>query len=335
MPVVKLGNKPGINELQFLQIDTSTVPAPNEICVRIEASSLNQHDLNVVLGHLPAASGRILLTDAAGIVTAVGTEVTDFAVGDRVISCFFPTWNGGQQRVPGFSTTPGDGVDGYASSFVVRPASWFTPAPRHLTAVESATLPTAALTAWRALFIEGNIQAGDTVLVLGTGGVSLFALQFALAAGARVVATTSSSEKAQRLLELGAETVINYRDNPEWGKVVASETNGGVDLTVEIGGPGTLEQSIQATRVGGTIAMIGVLTGVQGQVPTASLMIKQQKLQGIMVGNRHHQMAMITDLERWALKPVIDSTYKLSGLAEALRHMQSASHFGKIAIEFA
>ncbi|WP_409158434.1 zinc-dependent alcohol dehydrogenase family protein [Pectobacterium sp. B2J-2] len=298
MTTVKLGYQSGIDHLQFAESESLVTPATDEICIQIEASSLNQHDLNVVIGHLPSQPGRILLTDAAGTVTETGSGVSEFSVGDRVISCFFPGWNQGQQPIPGFSTTPGDGVDGYARSYVSRPASWFTRAPRHLTSIEAATLPTAALTAWRALFVEGAIKAGDTVLILGTGGVSLFALQFALAAGARVIATTSSEEKVQRLLALGAETVINYLEAPEWGKTVARVTGGGADLTVEIGGPGTLAQSIQATRVGGTIAMIGVLTGVQGQVPTAMLMARQQKLQGIMVGSRHHQSAMIADLER-------------------------------------
>lgn len=333
MTTVKLGDQTNIESMILSDLDDGPGnPAAGEILVRVEASSLNQHDLNVIIGHLPSEPGRILLTDAAGIVEQIGDGVTDFTVGDRVISCFFPQWQDGQQAVPGFSTTPGDGVDGYARPAVIRPASWFTRAPSHMTSLEAATLPTAALTAWRALFVEGCIKAGDTILVLGTGGVSLFALQFAKAVGARVVATTSSDEKAKRLRELGADEVVNYVTTPDWGKAVAAVTGGGVDLTVEIGGPGTLLQSIFATKIGGTIAMIGVLTGVQGPVPTALLMARQQSLHGIMVGSRDQQRGMVKDLENWNLHPIIDCSFELASIADALRHMQSGKHFGKIAI---
>lgn len=333
MTTVKLGDQTNIESLILSgRDDVPGNPAAGEILVRVEASSLNQHDLNVVIGHLPSEPGRVLLTDAAGIVEEIGEDVTEFAVGDRVISCFFPQWQKGQQAIPGFSTTPGDGVDGYARPAVIRPANWFTRAPHHMTSLEAATLPTAALTAWRALFIEGSVKAGDTILVLGTGGVSLFALQFAKAVGARVIATTSSDEKAKRLLDLGADQVVNYVTTPDWGKAVAEATGGGVDLTVEIGGPGTLLQSIFATKIGGTIAMIGVLTGVQGPVPTALLMARQQRLQGIMVGSREQQQGMVKDLENWNLHPIIDSTFEMDSIAEAFRHMQSGKHFGKIAV---
>jgi NADPH:quinone reductase-like Zn-dependent oxidoreductase len=218
---------------------------------------------------------------------------------------------------------------------VVRPATAFTHAPRGYSHAEAATLTTAGLTAWRALVVEGGIKPGDSVLVLGTGGVSIFALQLAKAMGAAVIATSSSDEKLVRCRELGADEVINYRNEPEWGKRVMQLTNGrGVDHVVEVGGPGTLAQSVRAARVGGHIALIGVLTGVGGDVPTALLMRKQQRLQGILVGSRRHQIDFVRALEVTKLKPVIDASFPLEKIADAFRLQQAGGHFGKIVLEF-
>lgn len=333
MSMVRLGVNPGIDELRVVTDEMPGTPGRGEMRVRIEASSLNQHDLAVALGRLPSAPGRVLLSDAAGIVEAVGDDVHEFAVGDSVMSCFFPEWHDGPQTIADFSTTPGDGVGGFARRRVVRPAAGFTRIPRHLTTTQAATLTTAGLTAWRALAVEGNLKAGDTVLVMGSGGVSLFALQFAKAMGARVIATSSSDDKLRRLQALGADEVINYRTTPDWGQAARELTDGqGVDLVVEIGGPGTLAQSIVAGRIGATIALIGVLTGIQGVVPTALLMGRQQRLQGITVGSRRQQLDMVRAMESTGIQPVIDKVFQLDDLAAAFRYMQTGAHFGKIGI---
>jgi NADPH:quinone reductase-like Zn-dependent oxidoreductase len=276
------------------------------------------------------------MADGAGVVEAVGAGVTELEPGDNVVSCFFPTWLDGAPTIGDFSTTPGDGVDGYARERVVTPASWFTRAPRGYTHAEAATLTTAGLTAWRALVVDAGIKAGDSVLVLGTGGVSIFALQLARAMGATVIATSSSDAKLERLRELGAAHTINYKTTPEWGRRVLELTSGrGVDIVVEVGGPGTLPQSIRAARVGGHIALIGVLTGRAGEVPTALLMAKQQRLQGLIVGNRRHQLDMVRALEAIDARPVIDKTFPLEQLADAFRHEASGAHFGKICVTLA
>jgi len=230
---------------------------------------------------------------------------------------------------------PGDGIDGYAREYVTVPAQFFTRAPHGWSHAEAATLTTAGLTAWRALVVEGRLKAGDTVLVLGTGGVSIFALQIARAMGAVVIATSSSDEKLERLREMGAAHGINYRTTPDWGRAVLDFTGGrGVDHVVEVGGPGTLPQSITAVRIGGHISLIGVLTGRGGEVPTAALMAKQARLQGIIVGNRRQQVEMVCGMEATSIRPVIDSLFALEDIGNAFRHEQSGRHFGKICLEF-
>ncbi|WP_299310509.1 NAD(P)-dependent alcohol dehydrogenase [uncultured Halomonas sp.] len=333
MKVVTLKSPGGLDNLQLSEGEVPGAPGPGEIRVRLHASSLNFHDYAVVAGMIPTEDGRIPMSDGAGVVEAVGEGVEAFAAGDRVVSTFFPTWLEGQARLGNFATTPGDGVEGYAREQVVRPASAFTRQPEGWSHAESATLTTAGLTAWRALVVDGGIKAGDTVLVLGSGGVSVFALQFARMMGARVIATSSSDEKLARLRELGAEQVINYREDPEWGRTVRELTGGeGVDHVVEVGGPGTLPQSIEAVRIGGHIALIGVLTGREGEIPTAKLMAKQARLQGLIVGSRRHQLEMIRGIEASGLKPVIDREFPLEEIADAFRHQEAGRHFGKICL---
>jgi NADPH:quinone reductase-like Zn-dependent oxidoreductase len=303
--------------------------------VRLHASSLNYHDYAVAAGFIPTADGRIPMADGAGVVEAAGEGVTEFREGHRVVSCFFPEWQDGPPTHGNFVTVPGDGVDGYAREVVNRPAAWFTRAPQGYSHVEAATLTTAGLTAWRALVVDGGLKAGDVVLVLGTGGVSIFALQIAKAMGAAVIATSSSDEKLERVRALGADHTLNYREHPDWGKRAREWTGGrGVDHVVEVGGPGTLAQSISAARVGGHISLIGVLTGRAGEVPTALLMAKQVHLQGLIVGSRRHQIEFVRALETTGLRPVIDRTFPLSEIAEAFRYEESGAHFGKIGLEF-
>ena len=335
MQAIQLQQPGGLDKLNVVDVAAPGEPGPGEIKVRLHASSLNFHDYAVVAGMIPTDDKRIPMSDGAGVVEAVGEGVEEFAVGDAVVSTFFPYWLEGPARVGDFTTTPGDGVDGYAREQVIRPATWFTRQPIGYSHVESATLTTAGLTAWRALVVDGGLKAGDTVLVLGTGGVSIFALQFAKLMGARVIATSSSNEKLERLRSLGAEHTINYRETSEWGKAVKALTDGkGVDHVIEVGGPGTLPQSIDAVKIGGHISLIGILTGREGDIPTAKLMAKQAKLQGLIVGSRRHQIEMIDAIEATNLKPIIDREFPLSEIAEAFRHQESGKHFGKICLTF-
>ena len=335
MKVMQLAAPGGFDNLKLADLPAPSAPAAGEIQVCIHASSLNYHDLGVVRRPGAAADGRIPMADGAGVVTAVGAGVSEFAVGDAVVSTFFPQWLSGRKVPSDFQLVPGDGVDGFARELVNLPSTSFTLAPKGWSHAEAATLTTAGLTAWRALVVDGGIQAGDTVLVLGTGGVSIFALQMAKSMGAQVIATTSSHAKAEQLKALGADVVINYQDTPEWGDAVLAATGGrGADIVVEVGGPGTLPQSIRACAVGGHIALIGVLTGFAGDVPTVELMRKQQTLKGLIVGSREQQQDMVRALDLVSWRPVIDSRYPLEQIADAFAHQQAAKHFGKICLTY-
>lgn len=325
----------GLDRLERAEMDDPGAPGPGEIRVRIHASSLNYHDYGVVAGRMPTAPGRIPMSDGAGVVEAVGEGVAEFSPGEHVVSVFFPTWQDGAATLGDFSTVPGDGVDGYAREAVVRPATWFTHAPRGWSHAEAATLTTAGLTAWRALAGDGALKAGEVVLVLGTGGVSIFALQFARMMGAQVIVTSSSDAKLERARGLGAAFTINYREHEDWGRRARDWTGGrGVDHVVEVGGPGTLAQSIQAVRVGGHISLIGVLTGRGGEVPTAALMARQARLQGLIVGSRRQQVELVRALDATGVRPVIDRGFALEEISDAFRHQEAGAHFGKICLEF-
>ncbi len=332
MRAIRVRAPGGLDRLELVELPDPGVPGAGEIRVRLHASSLNFHDLGVVTGQIRSADGRIPMSDGAGVVEAVGEGVTEFAAGDHVVSCFFPGWLSGGARVSNFTTVPGDGVDGYAREAINRPAHWFTRAPAGYSHAEAATLTTAGLTAWRALVVDGGLKTGDVVLVLGTGGVSIFALQIAVAMGARVVVTSSSDEKLKRARALGASHVLNYRTHPDWGVRARDWAGDGVDHVVEVGGPGTLAQSIAAVRAGGHISLIGVLTGRSGEVPTAALMVKQARLQGLIVGSRENQLDMVRGLEAVRFRPVIDRTFPLAAIADAFRYQEGAGHFGKIAL---
>jgi len=335
MKAIRTGAKPStLDVLEWVDIDATAAPGPGEITVDLKASSLNYHDYAVVKGMIPTEPGRIPMSDGAGIVSAVGDGVTEFSVGDHVVSTFFPDWLDGRPPSSAFTRVPGDGIDGYARGAVTAPTHWFTRAPSGFSHAEAATLTCAGLTAWRALFVDYAVKPGDTVLVQGTGGVSIFALQFAKAAGATVIATSSSNEKLERVRELGADHLINYKEVESWGPKALEITGGrGVDCVVEIGGAGTLDQSMLATRVGGHVALIGVLAGFAGPVQTALLFSKNLKVQGLTVGSRAMQQDMIAAIEANGIKPVISDTFALADLADAFRHQESGSHFGKIAVE--
>ncbi|YCH23547.1 NAD(P)-dependent alcohol dehydrogenase [Pseudomonas sp. D1-3] len=337
MKAVVVRTPAGLNNIDVVDIADPGQPGPGQIRVALHASSLNFHDLLVANGSSPTADGRVLMADGAGMVEAVGEGVGEFQVGDHVVSGFFPQWPDGDPGAPvsHFAGTPGDGIDGFAAQYAVRAASAFTHAPRGWSHAEAATITTAGLTAWRALVVDGGLKAGDSVLVLGSGGVSIAALQIARMMGASVIATSSSDEKLERLRQLGADHTINYRQTPDWGKRVLELTDGrGVDQVVEVGGPGTLAQSITAVRVGGHIDLIGVLTGRQGEVPTALLMAKQVRLQGLIVGSRRHQQDYVRALEQSGVRPILDQSFPLEKLADAFRLQESGRHFGKIVVEW-
>ena len=336
MKGIKVNPARGLDGLDLIELPDPGAPGPGQVRVRVHASSLNFHDYAVCKFGAPQFDGRIPLADGAGVGEAVGEGVAEFSVGDKVVSTFFPGWLDGGPTIGDFSTTPGDGVDGYACEVVVRAATAFTHAPRGYTHAEAATLTTAGVTAWRALVEQGGLKAGDSVLVLGTGGVSIFALQIAKAMGATVIATSSSDEKLERVRALGADHTINYKAEPNWGEAARVLTGGrGVDHVIEVGGAGTLPQSIAAVRIGGHIALIGVLTGRGGEVPTAFMMARQARLQGLIVGSRRHQMDFVRALETTGIKPVIDRTFPLARLGDAFRHEESGAHLGKICIDYA
>ncbi|MDU9391279.1 NAD(P)-dependent alcohol dehydrogenase [Pseudomonas japonica] len=313
----------------------AAAPAPGEITVRLHANSLNYHDFAVVSGMWGPSAPRIPMADGAGEVIALGEGVSEFAVGDAVVSTFFPDWLDGQPLVEGFATVPGDGIDGYAREVVTARATAFTRAPKGYSHAEASTLTTAGLTAWRALMADDSLKPGDSVLVQGTGGVSIFALQFAKAAGATVIATSSSDEKLERLKSLGADAVINYRSTPNWGeKVRALTDNRGVDHVIEVGGPATLEQSMTAVRIGGHVSLIGILSGVAGQLPLVQALVRQIRLQGVLVGSRAQQQAMIRAIDANGLRPVVDKVFELEQIVEAFQYQESNRHFGKICLTF-
>jgi NADPH:quinone reductase-like Zn-dependent oxidoreductase len=323
-----------LNSLILADVPDAPAPGPGEISVRIYASSLNFHDYAVVNGMIPTPDKLIPMSDGAGEVTAIGEGVTEFAVGDNVMSMFFTDWEEGRPPMSGFTAVPGDGVDGFAREAITAPTNWFTHAPHGYSHAEAATLPCAALTAWRGLIVEGGLKAGDTVLVQGSGGVSIFALQFAKAMGARVIATSSSNEKLQRLKALGADDLINYKETPEWGAAVLGLTGGvGVDHVVEVGGAGTLEQSMIAARLGGHISMIGVLAGFAGPVMTMPLMVRHLRVIGISVGSRQQQRDMVAAINMIGIRPVMDKHFPLAQLADAFRYQETGAHFGKIIVD--
>ena len=324
----------GLDNLTMATADSAPLHA-GDIRVRLHASSLNYHDYIVCLGGIPTPAGRIPMSDGAGVVTETGSAVTEFKVGDAVVSTFFPDWTGGDMTLEKLAKVPGDRCDGYAREEVVAPATAFTHVPAGYGHAEAATLTCAALTGWRALYCEANLMAGETVLVQGTGGVSIFALQFAKAAGATVIATSSSSAKLDRLAALGADHLINYKTDESWGETARRLTKGrGVDHVVEIGGAGTLAQSIAATRLRGNIALIGVLAGFAGPVATAAVMGGNIRINGLTVGSREQQQAMIRAIDANGIKPVIDRSFALDAIADAFRHQASGAHFGKICLEW-
>jgi NADPH:quinone reductase-like Zn-dependent oxidoreductase len=309
-------------------------PGPGQVLVQMRAFSLNYRDLLVVKGaynpklRLPL----IPLSDGAGRVAAVGEGVTRVRVGQRVAGAFMQQWIDGELTEAKVKSSLGGGGTGVLAEYVVLDAEGVVPVPEHLTDEEAATLPCAAVTAWHALVSAGGLKAGDTVLLQGTGGVSLFALQFARLSGARVIITSSSDDKLKRALALGASDGINYKTTPEWDKRVRELTQDvGVDHVIEVGGGGTLPQSLRAVRTAGHVSLIGILSGVAGVNPLPILM-KSIRVQGIYVGSRAMFQAMNRAIALHQLRPVIDRTFAWTEVRQAFRHLESGAHFGKVCI---
>lgn len=335
MKVWEIQNSFGIENLQLVE-KSAPVAGPGQIVVSMKAASLNYRDLLTVIGYgggfpLPL----IPFSDGAGEVTAIGHGVTRVAVGDKVCPLFFQSWLSGPVTAESRNRPLGGPLPGVLQQQMVLDADGVSKFPAHLSFEEAATMPCAALTAWRAITVEAPVGPGDSVLVQGTGGVSIFALQFAKARGATVIATSSSNEKLQRARKLGADHTINYKTTEDWGRQARELTGGrGVDVVVEVGGENTLNQSFDAARVGGSIVVIGVLGGFSSPVMIPIVFGKNLHIHGISVGSREQFDDMAANMAKWKLKPVVDQTFPFDKVPDALRLMQAGGHFGKIAIRY-
>jgi NADPH:quinone reductase-like Zn-dependent oxidoreductase len=310
----------------------------HEIRIRVRAASLNYHDLLVALGRLPSRVSDISLpvvplSDCAGEVIEVGGAVDRFQIGDRVSCAYMPDWTAGPFTPEKAQSALGGPVDGVLAKYFSGHQRGFVRIPEALSFEEAATLPTAALTAWNALFEVGDLKPGETVLVQGSGGVSIFALQFALAAGARVFAITGSEAKVARLERLGVEHVIRSEKEPEWGRVVLEVTGGvGVDHVVETGGAGTIDESIKAAAIGGSISLVGLLTGAGGRLDMLPILAKTLRIQGVVVGSVEMFERMIGMIEHLGIRPIIDAAFEMRDIAAALEYLKSGHHLGKVII---
>ncbi|MBL8667054.1 MAG: NAD(P)-dependent alcohol dehydrogenase [Rhodospirillales bacterium] len=312
-------------------------PGPGEVRLKMHAAALNYRDLLVPekgYGARMKALPLIMLSDGVGTVDKLGPGVTGPAVGTRVCPLMNQSWLAGEPDDDKLALTLGSELDGTMADYMVVAAAGVVPVPEHLSDAEAATLPTAAITAWRALISEGRLRPGERVLVQGTGGVSLFALLFAKLAGAFVIVISSSDEKLERVRGLGADATLNYRETPEWGRPVRALAGGGVDHVVEVGGQGTLPQSLRAVGGGGTISLIGVLAGGTMDARLGLIVTRHVRLQGITVGSGDDFRAMVRAIGHSRLNPPIDSEFAFENLHAALDHLASGRHFGKIVIRF-
>ena len=334
MRCYEIASANGIGGLVLNQRNHST-PGPGEVLVQVCASSINYRDLMMIEDPVPRGVRypTIPNSDAAGDVMAVGSGVTAVKVGDRVATCFFQRWDSGTITSDGMNSALGGALDGVLAEQVILGERGVIRFPDHLSYNEAATLPCAALTAWHALVEFADVQPGETVLLLGTGGVSMFALQFACMLGARPIVISSNDGKLERARSMGAVGLINYQTTPEWQDKVVELTDGvGVDVVVEVGGAGTLERSVAATRVAGRIALIGVLAG--GTMNPTMMMRKSIRLQGIYVGSHEMFKRMNEAISTHQLSPVIDQTFPFADAPSAYYAMQRAEHLGKLVVTF-
>ncbi len=336
MKLYELQNRGGLdNVVRADRADPK--PGSFQVLLKMKACSLNYRDLLVAKGGYgaPPPTGRIPLSDGVGEVIEVGSGVTRVKVGDRVCGAFMQGWLGGRIPIEAPVTALGGAIDGMLAEYVVLSEQGVVKVPQHLSDDEAASLPCAAVTAWNALVCQGEMKAGDTILCLGTGGVSMIALAFAKMFGAKVFVTSSSDEKLAIAKKLGADEVINYKAIPDWDKAVIERTGGrGADIVVEVGGSGTLSKSINAARLGGTVAMIGVIAGVSGEINTAAILRRQIRVQGIYVGSREMFEDMNRAIDANKMRPAVSRSFGFDEAGAAYRYLESAQHTGKIAIRF-
>jgi len=323
----------GIDELKIAE-RPEPWPGFGQVVVRVRAVSLNFRDLMVARGQYnpKLKMPMVPCSDAAGQVTAVGEGVTRVKPGDRVCGIFMQGWLSGEVSEAASRTAMGGAIDGVLAESIVLNQEGVVPIPEHLSFEEAATLPCAAVTAWDALVVRGKLRAGDTVLLLGTGGVSIFALQFAVMSGARVIATSSSDEKLARARSMGAAEGVNYKTVPDWEEKVRKLTGIGVDHVVEVGGSGTLMKSLRAVRMGGTVSVIGALSGGAGEVSPVPILMKSIQVHGVFVGSREMFEAMNRAIVAHQMKPVIDRVFSFEEAIDAMHYMESGAHFGKVVI---
>ena len=334
MKLYHLTAQTGLDALQLRELPEPT-PGPGEVAVRVRATSLNYRDLMVANGKYGAsvALPLIPLSDGAGEIVAVGDGVTRWKVGDRVAGTFFQNWQSGPVRREAFQAALGGSLNGMLAEVVVLSANGVIAIPKHLNFEEAATLPCAALTAWDALVTCGKVSADQTVLLLGTGGVSIFALQFAKMHGARTIVTSGSDAKLARARSLGADEMINYRTTPDWEKEVFRLTaKVGVDHVVEVGGTDTFQKSLRALALGGTISVIGGVSGFASHVPLTDILGKSALIRGIYVGSRDMFEAMNRAIALHQLHPAVDRVFPFAQARDAYRYQESGAHFGKVVI---
>jgi NADPH:quinone reductase-like Zn-dependent oxidoreductase len=334
MRALEIGEGQGFEALKVVERPDPT-PGPGEVLVRITAVSLNYRDLITVLmsaGRTPAVTP---FSDGCGVVEAVGEGVSRVAVGDRVATCFFEHWNSGRPTPKSQATALGGGGRAAGAELVVLHEDGVIKPPKHLSDHQVATLPCAGVTAWRAMFEDARLEPGDTVVLQGTGGVSVFGLQFAKAAGYRTVITSSSDEKLARAKALGADHLVNYKEVPAWSAAVREATGKvGADFVMEVGGAGTLAESLKAIRIGGHIAIIGVLAGFEPPLQIGTMIGTSARLQGVSVGSRAMFEAMNRAIALHRIEPVVDKVFPWTEARAAFAAMQAGEHFGKIVLDF-
>jgi NADPH:quinone reductase-like Zn-dependent oxidoreductase len=335
MKVIEIRDAFGLEHLTVAE-RPDPAPGPGQVLLRMRAASLNYRDLLTVNGHYNPKQPLPLIpcSDGVGEVVAAGKGVTRVRRGERVIPIFAQRWLAGEPTPETGRSTLGGPLDGTLAELMVVDEQGLVHAPEHLSDEECATLPCAALTAWSALVVRGSLHAGQTLLVQGTGGVSIFALQLGQLLGARVIVTSSSDEKLERAIELGAWAGINYKQQVEWGKEVRRITDGeGVDQIIEVGGGGTLAQSLAAVRMGGRISVIGILAGVATEINVIPILMQQIRVEGVFVGHREGFESMNRSIALHRMHPVVDRVFGLEETREALERMASGKHFGKICIK--
>jgi NADPH:quinone reductase-like Zn-dependent oxidoreductase len=333
MKAYELHPKDGFASVEAVERPEPAAPGPNDVRVRIRAASLNYRDLAMARGAKARSKPIIPLSDGAGEVEAVGDAVRRFKVGDRVAAAFFPTWLRGELLEEHHQNALGGSLDGVFAQVVQLPETAWVRLPESYSFEQGATLPCAGVTAWHALFEAASLDPSDHVLVQGSGGVSIFALQLARAAGAQVIATSSSADKRARLEKLGAKATIDYRENANWGELARAATGGrGIDVAVEVGGAGTFDQTVKSLRFGGTMSLIGVLTGVQGPINTHQVLHKALRVHGVYVGSVDMFEAFVRALVAHEVEPVIDRVFPFAEARAAYEYLASGAHFGKVVI---